>query len=86
MFWAKTSGGKIPEILSPDPTPKFGDFWGFPQRNPQNLSFPRPQSIPEYFKSSNPFPNPEIWGVSRMNPIKSPKLGLSLSPNYPRKF
>ena len=80
------SGGKIPEILSPDPTQKIEDFRGIPPKNPQNLSFPHPQSIPEPFKSSNPVPSPEIQGVSGMNPIRSPKLGFSPFPNYPQKF
>ena len=40
---------KIPEILSPVPTPKFGDFRGFFPKYPQNLGVPRPQRIPNYF-------------------------------------
>ena len=80
----RTSVVKIPEIVSPVPTPKFGDFRGFFPKYPQNLGVPRPQRIPNYFQTCNPVPIPEIWGFSGMNLNKSPKFGLSPSPKHPQ--
>ena len=65
---------KIPKILSPVPAPKFGDFRGFSPESPQNFSFPRPQSIPEPIKSSNPVPIPKKWGILGINPPKIPRI------------
>ena len=39
---ALSSVVKIPEILSPVPTPNFGDFWGFSPKNPQYMDCPHP--------------------------------------------
>ena len=65
----QSSGGKIPNIPFPDPTPKFGDL---SPKEPQSLGFPRPQSVPKHFKSYNPVPIPKIRGFLGINPQKSP--------------
>ena len=80
------SVGKIPENLSPAPTPKFGDFQGFPPKKSPNFEFPPSPKYPQIFKSLNPVPNRKIWGFSGMNSKRSPNLGLSPSPKFPRKF
>ena len=46
----EASVGKIPKNLSPAPTPKFGDFRGFPLKKSPKFEFPCPQSIPKPFK------------------------------------
>ena len=77
---------KIPKILSPVPAPKFGDLRGFPQKNPHNSSFPRPQSIPRPFKGSIPVPIPVFWGFSGIEPQKNSKSNPSPSPKNPQNF
>ena len=57
MFWAKTSGGKIPEILSPDPTPKFGDF---PKEIPKILVFPVPKVSLNLLRAQTLSPTPKF--------------------------
>ena len=67
----QSSGGKIPNIPFPDPTPKFGDL---SPKEPQSLGFPRPQSVPKHYKSCNPISIPKIWGVLGIFPPKNPEV------------
>ena len=86
QFCVFTSVVKIPEILCPVLTPKFGDFQGFFPKYPQSLRAPCPQSIPKHFWSCNPIPIPRIGGFLGINSNKSPKFELSLSKNYHQVF
>ena len=78
--------GKIPENPSPVPAPFFEYFWDFPQKNPQRLSLPRPQSIPKPFRGSIPVPIPVFWGFLGIEPQKNSKSNPSPSPKNPQNF
>ena len=62
---------KIPEIVSPIPTPKFGDFRGFFPKYPQNFGVPRPQRIPNI---PSPVPTPKFGDFRGFSPQKTPNL------------
>ena len=77
LRWAKSL------ILLPPSPPRFlGVFGDFPPKNPQNLRFPRPQSIPETIKSFVPVPVPKKRGFLGIYP----KFPRNLSCPHPQSF
>ena len=95
-----TSVGKIPEILSPVPTPKFGDFWGFSHKKSPKFEFPPSPKYPQTFYGLKPRPQPRNSGIFGDEPQKIPKImivpvpklspkvlkTLPPTPNYPQTF